>query len=116
MIHEMSLNPEPFEKIKKGEKTIEIRLYDEKRRSVALGDTVVFSKLPEKTEKLRVEVVGLSVFKSFRDLFSNFDKSKFGHCSVLSIEDQIKRQREHYSEEAERQNGVVGIHIKHIYI
>ena len=48
MIHEMSLNPAPFEKIKNGEKSIEIRLYDEKRRGVKIGDIIIFSKLPEK--------------------------------------------------------------------
>jgi ASC-1-like (ASCH) protein len=32
MKHHMSLKPHPFEKIKSGEKTIEVRLYDEKRK------------------------------------------------------------------------------------
>ena len=112
MIHEMSLNPAPFEKIKNGEKSIEIRLYDEKRRGVKIGDIIIFSKLPEKTEKIKVEVVGLSLFRSFRDLFSNFEKSKFGHEQNLSIEEQINRQMEYYTEEEEQQYGVIGIHIK----
>ena len=30
----MNLAPSPFEMIKSGEKTIELRLYDEKRRAV----------------------------------------------------------------------------------
>ena len=112
MIHEMSLNPAPFEKIKNGEKSIEIRLYDEKRRGVKIGDIIIFSKLPEKTEKIKVEVIRLSISRSFRDLFSNFEKSKFGHEQNLSIEEQINRQREYYTEEEERQYGVIGIHIK----
>ena len=38
MLHTMKLKKEPFEKIKNGSKTIELRLYDEKRqcRSVIL--------------------------------------------------------------------------------
>lgn len=32
MKHQMKLNNEPFESIKNGTKTIELRLYDEKRR------------------------------------------------------------------------------------
>ena len=114
MIHEMSLNSAPFEKIKDGEKSIEIRLYDEKRRGVKIGDVIIFSKLSEKTEKIRVEVVGLSIFKSFHDLFSNFEKSKFGHEQNLNIEEQINRQREHYTEDEEQQYGVIGIHIKRV--
>ena len=108
----MSLNPAPFEKIKNGKKSIEIRLYDEKRRGVKIGDIIIFSKLPEKTEKIKVEVIRLSISRSFRDLFSNFEKSKFGHEQNLSIEEQINRQREYYTEEEERQYGVIGIHIK----
>jgi len=112
MIHEMSLTSAPFDKIKNRKKTIEIRLYDEKRRRVKAGDVIVFSRLPDKKEKIRVEVVSLSVFKSFHDLFSNFDKSEFGHDQALSIEDQIQLQREHYTPEEEKQYGVVGMHIK----
>lgn len=35
----MSLNSEPFDDIKEGNKTIEIRLFDEKRKNVYLKDT-----------------------------------------------------------------------------
>ena len=33
-LHKMKLNAEPFDMIKQGEKTIELRLNDEKRRQV----------------------------------------------------------------------------------
>ena len=112
MIHDMRLTPAPFDKIKAGKKTIEIRLYDEKRQKVKMGDIIVFHKLPENTKTIKVEVVELSIFKSFRELFSNFDKSKFGHDQSLSIDGEIQMQREHYSEEDEKKYGVVGIHIK----
>ena len=112
MLHEMKLNSIPFEKIKTGQKIIEVRLYDEKRQMVKIGDIIVFAKLPDKMEKIKVEVVGLSIFKSFRDLFSNFDKSKFGHDQNLSLDEQIELQREYYTEDEEKTSGVIGIHIK----
>ena len=34
MIHKMKLNKSPFERIKNGTKTIEFRLYDEKRQQI----------------------------------------------------------------------------------
>lgn len=40
MIHYMKLYNEPFQMIKKGEKTIELRLNDEKRRKLKKGDTI----------------------------------------------------------------------------
>lgn len=42
MTHSMQLNPAPFEKIKSGAKTIELRLNDEKRRRIKTGDKIEF--------------------------------------------------------------------------
>ena len=39
MIHYMNLNPQPFEMIAAGRKTIELRLLDEKRKQIQAGDT-----------------------------------------------------------------------------
>lgn len=41
MIHLMKLQPSPFEKIKDGTKTIEMRLFDDKRRKIQIGDTII---------------------------------------------------------------------------
>ena len=43
MTHNMQLKPEPFAMIKDGTKTIELRLYDEKRRNIKVGDRIVFT-------------------------------------------------------------------------
>ena len=47
MIHKMRLKESPFERIKNGTKTIEFRLYDEKRSKIKIGDQIEFSKLPD---------------------------------------------------------------------
>lgn len=112
MEHKMSLFAEPFERIKAGRKVIEVRLFDERRQKVGIGDTITFEKLPNRDESVTVEVVGLSRFGSFRDLFLSFDKSKFGHPKDYTIEDRIAGMREVYSEEREKELGVLGIHIK----
>ena len=39
----MKLHPAPFEMIKSGKKTIELRLYDEKRRKIKVGDEIIFT-------------------------------------------------------------------------
>ena len=48
----MKLYESPFEKIKSGRKTIELRLYDEKRQKVEEGDTITFTNTVN-GEKLR---------------------------------------------------------------
>ena len=65
MLHKMKLQENPFERIKNGTKTVEFRLYDEKRKQIKIGDKIEFSKLPDMTEKLLVEVVDLYREESF---------------------------------------------------
>ena len=43
MLHEMTLFPKPYASIASGQKTIELRLYDEKRQSIQLGDQIRFT-------------------------------------------------------------------------
>ena len=47
MTHYMNLASEPFEQISSGAKTIELRLYDEKRQAVSAGDTIIFTNLAD---------------------------------------------------------------------
>lgn len=108
----MKLTSEPFERIKNGSKVIEVRLFDEKRRTIELGDKIKFTKLPELVETLDTEVIGLSRFKSFKDFFLFFGKRPFGHPEDMTLEDQIEGMREIYSKEKENEFGVMGIHIK----
>ena len=78
MKHEMKLNPSPFYAIKMGLKTIEMRLNDEKRQLIKVGDEIEFTNR-ETGEKLLTRVANLTVFKDFYQLYSHFDKSKLGY-------------------------------------
>ena len=69
MLHKMKLQEDPFERIKIGTKTVEFRLYDEKRQTIQIGDEIEFSKLPELQEKLLVKVIDLYREESFEKLF-----------------------------------------------
>lgn len=63
MLHTMKLKQEPFEKIKNGFKTIELRLYDEKRQKVQVGDYIEFSLIDNSREKLQTRVTALHRFR-----------------------------------------------------
>lgn len=43
MTYEMNLNRQPFDMIKSGRKTIELRLNDEKRKNIMAGDRISFT-------------------------------------------------------------------------
>lgn len=110
MIHEMRLEPEIFERINSGMKTLEIRLYDEKRRMIKLGDEIDFLKRPNFVERVKTEVVGLLLYKTFDELI--FDQpAKFLGYEESDKSKLIGSMREFYSEEDEKKYGVVGIRI-----
>jgi ASC-1-like (ASCH) protein len=62
----MKLNTWAFEQISNGFKTYEIRLYDEKRRKIEIGDKIIFSKLPLLEDKIEVKVVSLIKADTFK--------------------------------------------------
>ena len=106
--HEMRLNPAPFRMIQSGEKTIELRLYDEKRRGLAVGDTITFTET-ETGERLRVTVTALYVFPSFDELYRALPLKACGYTEAdvktASPDDMLA----YYSKEQQRKYGVVGI-------
>lgn len=106
MIHKMKLNDDPFERIKNGTKTIEFRLYDEKRRKVKIGDKIEFSKLPDLQEKILVDVLDLYTEPSFEELFEKLYEDK------ELAKQKANAMYEIYSPENEKKYGVVGIKIK----
>lgn len=108
-IHEMNLQPKYFDFIKGGTKRIELRLYDEKRQSIQLGDIIEFAKSED--EKFKAEVIGLLRYNSFADLFEDFDISILADSSMTKQE-LLEVLEEFYSEEKQAEFGVIGIRIK----
>ncbi len=74
----MTLHHEPFSAIKEGWKTVEMRLCDEKRMMLKIGDTIEFTDRETK-EKMLTRVVNLEKFKDFYELYANYDKAKIGY-------------------------------------
>lgn len=105
----MKLQSEPFEAVKSGAKDIELRLNDEKRRQLNVGDTITFSKLPDKKETVSAEVVGLLHYLSFAALAEDFAPQRLGGTDKTSI---IEGMRQYYSEEEQAETGVVGIKLR----
>ena len=105
----MNLQPKYFDFIKDGTKRIELRLYDEKRQSIQIGDIIEFTK--SENEKFKAEVVGLLRYSSFADLFEDFDISILADSSMTKQE-LLEVLGEFYSEEKQAEFGVIGIRIK----
>ena len=93
-------------------KIIEVRLFDEKRQKISIGDEIEFSLTNDLDKKILVKVIGLSKFKTFKDLYSRFHYSLFGHPHGTTLNDQLKDIMECYSKEEEEKYKVFGIHIE----
>lgn len=109
MKHEMRLNDEPFNLIKNGTKTIELRLNDEKRQLLKIKDLIEFTN--RKTEeKLLTEIINLHHYNSFEELYKYFDKEAIGYNENEIVDP--KDMEEYYPKEEQEKYGVVGIEIK----
>jgi ASC-1-like (ASCH) protein len=103
----MKLQPHPFDKIKKGSKTIEVRLFDEKRREIKLGDTIEFRREPEQTEIVQAKVIGLLNYKTFSDLANDFPNIDGDGKEAL-----LERIYTFYTKEQEEKYSVLGIKVR----
>lgn len=99
-----------FEKIGREEKTIEIRLYDDKRKKIKAGDKIVFRQLSDESNVIITTVKALHRFSSFQELFSSDLFSKTG-CGEMPIDSATEYMHTFYSIEQEKEFGVLGIEI-----
>ena len=108
--HVMNLTPAPMQEIRTGNKTIELRLNDEKRKQISVGDTIKFINT-DSNDTLRVKVVDLFFFSSFAELYDNLPLLNCGYnednINTASPEDMEM----YYSREKQNKYGVVGIEI-----
>ena len=110
MTHSMQLQPSPFEMIRDGTKTIELRLLDEKRKKIRIGDTIVFTNTESK-ETIEVRVLDLLVFDSFETLYSRLPLLECGYTKDDVGTASPDDMNAYYPEELQRKYGVVGIKV-----
>ncbi len=107
-IYEMHLQDEPFALILNGRKTIEMRLNSPGRENISKGDTIVFTN--NNGDKLKVLVLDIHKFPSFKELYNSYDKTRLGYQAnqLANPEDMLK----YYSIENIEKYGVLAIEIK----
>ena len=110
-VHEMKLKHTPFTMIQNGRKTVECRLYDEKRQKILLGDHILFSLVDNPAETLEVEVTGLLRYPTFEAMFHVNEPRRFGGEDEASLTESLLT---YYSLEEQHRNGVIGIELSRI--
>lgn len=109
MKHNMKLKNEPYMSILSEKKDIEMRLYDEKRQKVHIGDTIEFTNITS-GDSLLTEVLALYICKNFDELYQMFDKVRLGYKE--NEDANPSDMLNYYSKEEQDRYGVVGIRIK----
>ena len=106
--HAMSLQERPFRAIAAGRKTVELRLYDEKRQAIRPGDTIVFTAPAGETVTVRVEA--LERFDSFAELYAALDPAELGYGPGEAADP--RDMEVYYSPTQQEKYGVVGIRVR----
>lgn len=108
----MKLNEAPFLSVKNGEKKVDVRLYDEKRKKVKVGDTIEFSNSSDSKEKLIVEVEKIRRYPTYELLVEDVELADFGGTYV-SKQQLLKRSLSNiYSKDEQEKYGFVLFNIK----
>lgn len=87
MIHIYKLSQKSFLDIKNNDRTIEVRLFDDKRRMVNVGDTIEFYFNMDHVSKT---VVSIHIFENFELLVEHFTPKKFGVDNCNDFLNELK--------------------------
>ncbi len=103
----MNLYNDNFQYIKNGTKRIEIRLNDEKRKSICIGDYIEFENL-NTTDKILVRVIALLNYETLEDLINDCKMEVLMNKSTTKDE-VINIFNNIYSIEKQKKYNILGI-------
>ena len=110
-MHKMNVKTKYYNLLESGEKTIELRLFDEKRQKIKIGDKIIFSDSSDNTRTFNAVVVNLYQAKNFNELCNIITPEQAGFSSAKEL---IQTLEDFYSPDSQEKFGVVGIEIKKI--
>jgi ASC-1-like (ASCH) protein len=113
MFHKMKLYADYFELVKLNKKKYEIRLNDDKRKNILVGDIIKFSNFSLPKETIFVKVKRIQYYSSFANLFNHVPLKLIGFPEK-SIDEVFKKIYSIYSKEDERKFGVILMEIETI--
>ena len=108
-MHTMKVQTKYYQLLKAGTKTVELRLWDEKRQQIKIGDEITFSDLSDPKDTFTAQVLALHHAPNFDKLCDIIQPTQAGFSTK---EELINCLQEFYTLEAQKQYGVVGIEIK----
>ena len=114
MLHKMKLNEKPFNAMKVGYKSIEFRLFDEKRQRLNIGDSIEFSLIGDESKTIVKKISDIHHFKNFEELFSTLPLLKCGETPFTFREARAEDMEKFYSKQQQEKYSVIGIEFEEI--
>lgn len=112
-VMEMRLTEKLFALMMNGEKTVEIRLNDEKRRRLKVGDNIIFVRSDDNAARILAQVTALKRFAGFAELFSSELFSQTG-CAGMTVEQAVESMYGYYTREQEQKYGALAVTVKRL--
>ena len=110
---ECHLDEDVFEVVKLGIKNVEVRVNDEKRRKMKIGDEIVFFKRTLEEEKIVTKITNLRLFNNFDELVKEYNIERL-YLDTFSKEEFVKLLGRFYSIEEQEKYGVVAIEFEKV--
>ena len=110
-MHKLNVKEKYYNMLKSGTKTIELRLFDDKRKNIKIGDYIEFSNNSDADDKFTAQVINLHRADNFAELCKNINCRNAGFASNGEL---LKVLEEFYSLDRQNELGVVGIEIQKI--
>lgn len=104
----LNLHDKPFSLIKERKKTVEIRLFDEKRQKLSVGDELIFKHVVTK-ETLKAIIKKMERFTNFKELYECVPHEFLGYSAQENV--HFTDMYAYYKESDEQHFGVVAIYI-----
>ncbi len=108
----MKLRELPFDQIKNKTKIWEVRLNDDKRKNIEIGDSILFRKLPDLFDGIVCRVVDKKYFNSFREMASVLSLRSLGFEDGATADTCEEVYHTYYSAEEEKEYGVVAFKLE----
>lgn len=90
----------------------ELRLYDEKRKYIRIGDFICFYCTENQTQTIEVQVLNLHIFDNFAQLYKELDLLSCGYTQSSIREAKPEDMEVYYSREQLEQYGAVGTELR----
>ena len=110
-LHRMHLDPRAFAAMEDERKTVELRLYDEKRRRIQVGDVIRFESTDDETDVLFAWVTGMRFFASFDELYAAVPLAACGYAPEELKNASPRDMDRYYAPEDQKTWGVVAIEL-----